>query len=372
MVRISAKHVVLADVLQPERNSFGVIRLAMALAVLVSHSYFFVTGNPQNEPLVGITGHSLGEHAVQVFFFLSGVLVTQSYLKSGSVIDFFAARALRIFPGLIVCVLATALLLGPAVSAVGPVAYYADPMLWSYIVKTLALVTGSAPLPATFQDLPAAGLVNMSLWTLKYEMLCYGVLGLAGVGGIFAPRYRSVTIAAFAAFVAVVFIKSPSGDHEYTSLENVRYFALYFATGVLACLLKDVLVLNGIAVAATGAVFAALVGTAFGELACAVFLGYATLYVASFDLGLLRRMTHESDVSFGVYIYAAPIQQGLVWAFPELGPLGLTVLASMIVMPVALASWLAVEKPALSVRRRVVEAIRARVCRHPRVPVATV
>jgi len=344
----------------------------MALAVLVSHSYFFVTGNPQDEPLVGITGHSLGEHAVQVFFFLSGILVTQSYLKSGSVIDFFAARALRIFPGLIVCVLVTALLFGPVFSALSPAAYYADPMLLSYIVKTLALVTGSAPLPATFQELPAAGLVNMSLWTLKYEVLCYGVLGLAGVGGIFAPRYRHVTIAAVAALVMLVFIKTPSAAQEYTSLENIRYFALYFATGVLACLLKDVLVVSGFAVAASGAIFAVLVGTPFGELACAVFLGYATLYAASFDYGVLKRVTHETDVSFGVYIYAAPIQQGLVWAFPELGPLGLTALASLIVLPVALASWQGVEKPALGVRRTVVEAIRAKICRRPRAPIATV
>lgn len=363
MASTTASRIVLADILQPDRNSFGVIRLLMALAVLVSHSYFFVTGNPLDEPLVLITGHSLGEHAVQVFFFLSGVLVTQSYIKSGSIIDFGAARALRIFPGLIVCVLVTALLLGPALSTLSPAAYFADPLLLRYIAKSALLVTGAAPLPATFQDLPAAGLVNMSLWTLKYEVLCYFVLGVAGAAGIFAPRYRVVTIAAAAIFVTVVFLKVPGNTQDYTNLENVRYFALYFTTGVLACLVKDHLVLSGAGVVICGAAFAALIGTAFGEVACAVFLGYATMYAASIDFGVLKRVTHETDLSFGVYIYAAPIQQGLVLLFPGQSPLGLALLAGLITLPVALVSWQFVEKPALRARRPIVEAIRAKVGR---------
>jgi hypothetical protein len=34
-----AQQTCLADIMRPERNSFGVIRLAMAVAVLVSHSF---------------------------------------------------------------------------------------------------------------------------------------------------------------------------------------------------------------------------------------------------------------------------------------------------------------------------------------------
>ncbi|MEQ1612357.1 MAG: acyltransferase, partial [Hyphomicrobiaceae bacterium] len=58
----------LAGILEPDRNSFGVIRLAMAIAVLVSHSYWFTTGSKIADPMVRFTGHSIGEHAVQVFF----------------------------------------------------------------------------------------------------------------------------------------------------------------------------------------------------------------------------------------------------------------------------------------------------------------
>ncbi len=367
----SAPATVLADIMDPDRNSFGVIRLAMAFAVLVSHSYFFVTGTPSSEPLVSITGHSLGEHAVQVFFFLSGILVTQSIIKSASVIDFAAARFLRIFPGLAVCVLATALLLGPCVSALNPAAYFADAGLIRYVTKTLFLTTGAAALPGTFLDLPASGLVNMSLWTLKYEVLCYVALGLAAAAGAFAPRYRAWTIAAFAVVVFGVFLKSPAAAQDYTQLDNLRYFTLYFSTGVLACLMKDRLVIDARILAGLAALFAATLATRWSELTSALFLGYATLCVACIGFGSLRRWTQSTDLSFGVYIYAAPIQQTLLSAYPNLAPHELAALATGFTLVAAFLSWELVEKRSLRARRGLVETIRSRVLRSSRLAVAS-
>ena len=64
----------LGEIMAPEANSFGVLRLAMALLVLISHSYLYTSGSQSGEPLHAWTGHSLGQHAVQVFFILSGIL----------------------------------------------------------------------------------------------------------------------------------------------------------------------------------------------------------------------------------------------------------------------------------------------------------
>lgn len=367
----SAPATVLADILAPERNSFGVVRLAMALAVLVSHSFFFITANPSSEPLVSLTGHSLGEHAVQVFFFLSGILVTQSVLKSASVVDFAAARFLRIFPGLAVCILATALLLGPCVSALPAPAYVTDPSLIQYVVKTLLLTTGAAQLPGLFQDVPAAGLVNMSLWTLKYEVLCYLALGLSAAAGALTPRYRTFTIAALAVLVFGIFLKSPTAAQDYTQLDNIRYFTLYFSTGVLACLIKDRLVIDVRILAALAALFAASIGTLWFELTCALFLGYATLNVARIDFGPLRRWTQANDLSFGVYIYAAPIQQTLLSAFPNLAPLQLAALATAVTLAAAALSWQLVEKRSLRARHPLVEAVQSRVRRSRSVTIAS-
>ena len=358
MKRFPAPELRLSEILEPDRNSFGVVRLAMATAVLVSHSYFFVWGTTTAEPLHGITGHSLGEHAVQVFFFLSGVLVMQSFTKSGCWIDFAAARALRIFPGLIVCVLLTALVLGPQVSALPTGQYFLASALPQYIAKTLLLITGSAPLPGVFADNPAASLVNMSLWTLKYEVMCYLALGLICATGVLTGRHRHLATLALAIFVAGVFLDQPQPVEAYTAAANVRYFALYFGMGVLACQLREQLVIKGSNVVFLLVLFIALLGTRWSELACAMFVGYATLYVATFDFGRFGRTTQTTDVSFGLYIYAGPIQQALVQLTPAISPLVLAVVAFVPTLAVAVVSWFVIEKPAMARRKSVIASLK--------------
>ena len=161
-----AKLLRLEDILAPDRNSFGAVRLSMALAVLISHCFYLLSSTSHSEPLHAWTGYTLGEYGVQVFFIVSGILVAPSLDRSRSVLDFAIGRSLRIFPALVVCVLLTALVLGPIMTACAPLGYLADAGVPRYIARTLLLTTGSAPLPGVFEDLPVARLVNLSLWTL--------------------------------------------------------------------------------------------------------------------------------------------------------------------------------------------------------------
>ncbi len=368
MTQIRPQSITLAECLAPDANSFGPLRLMMAAAVLISHSFFFVTGTTAAEPLYSLTGHSLGEHAVQVFFFMSGILVTQSYARSGSLIDFAVARGLRIFPGLIVCVLLTALVLGPLVSAFPPARYWADPVLPSYLTRTLLLITGSAPLPGVFTGLPASGLVNMSLWTLKYEVLCYAILALICATGLLTGKYKAPATAALALGVALVFIGTPKPIETYSAFDNLRYFALYFGMGVLAYQLRERLVIRASILAALFAVFALAIGSRFGELTGALFIGYLAIYASSFHRGRVAhsdpaaltaaakagRDAQPADVSFGLYIYASPVQQTLLEAFPYLDAVSLAAATLALTSGLALASWIAIEKPAMAQRRAIV------------------
>lgn len=342
----------LGDIMDPEANSFGVLRLAMALLVLVSHAYLYTSGTPQGEPLHAWTGHSLGQHAVQVFFILSGILVAQSFERSRSITDFATARILRIFPALTVCVLITAVVLGPAVSRLSFVDYAASPALLAYILKTLSLTTGNAPLPGVFETNALAHSVNTSLWTLKYEGLCYFGLAIAGSAGMFNPRWRHVSIMALAGFITVIFAAGPQAPETYGFSDNVRYFALFFGTGVLAYLAKDKLPVRGAVVLPLFLVFAAAIASRFGELAAALFLAYATIWLASLRWGRLRSLCNKLDLSFGVYIYAGPVEQALIWAFPTLPALAIAGMALAITLPLALLSWVLIEQPALGLRHR--------------------
>ena len=329
----------------------------MAVAVLVSHSYFFVAGTSAAEPLHGLTGHSLGEHAVQVFFFLSGILVMQSFARSGSFIDFWAGRSLRIAPGLTVCVLLSAFVLGPLLTTLPASAYLGDPALPNYLAKTLLLMTGAAPLPGVFAHLPGANLVNMSLWTLKYEVLCYFGLSLVCVTGALTGPNKSWATAGIAIFVFGVFTGEPRPIEAYTATDNIRYFALYFGTGVLAYQLREHLVITGAPLVILALAYAHLSGTRWSELSGALLLGYATLYAGSFNFGRIGKAAQSTDLSFGVYIYAAPIQQTLVQLVPAIGGLALSATALALTAGLASASWTFVEKPAMARRKSVVGAL---------------
>jgi peptidoglycan/LPS O-acetylase OafA/YrhL len=341
----------LADMLAPDRNSFAIIRMAMALAVLVSHSYWFAFGSIGSQPLVKWTGHSLGEHAVQVFFLLSGILVAQSLHRSGNIVDYVCARALRIFPALLVCVFLTAFVLGPIVSNLGMADYLKDSRVAAYIVKTLTLSTGSAPLPGVFTDVPLTNLVNVSLWTLKFEVLCYIALAVLGVAGLMRERYRIWSAVGLAVFVGLVFLRQPNAAIPYTAIDNIRYLMLFFFTGVLAFQCRSWLFVHGLIVLPLAAIFAASIGTRFVEISSAVFLGYTMLWISTFSFGPLREFTNKNDYSYGTYIYAGPIQQMIVHFLPGFAPWVVTAFAVSIAVPLAVYSWELIERPALALRQ---------------------
>jgi peptidoglycan/LPS O-acetylase OafA/YrhL len=340
----------LADIMSPEVNSFGVLRMAMATAVLISHSFLYCAGTSEAEPLVAWFGRSLGEYAVQIFFILSGVMVAQSLERSRSLFDFTIARLLRIFPALIVCVLLSSLILGPVVSHMTLADYLTSPVLYGYVMKTLTLSTGAAPLPGVFETIPFSGYVNSSLWTLKYEVICYFGLALFGAAGFFEKRRLPVAILALLLLVTTVSLTLPADPAAFGLVENLRYFTVFFFAGVLAYHLRSHLVIAGPVLVPLFALFVALARTPFAEVSSALFLGYAALWAATKMWGPLRGICNRVDASFGIYIFAGPIQQTLLWLMPALTPVWLTLTAVALVLPIAVLSWLVIERPALRFR----------------------
>ena len=346
----SRDNLLLADILEPARNNFGTVRLVLALAEGVSDRFSLAPGLAlPSEPLPAITGYSLGQHAVQLFFFLSGILVTQS-LERGGVVAYAKARALRIFPGLIVCVLATALLVGPLVTSLSPSAYFADTGLYRYIAQTVLLKTGMAPLPGVFENLPAAGVVNSSLWTLKYEVVCYVLLAAAGGAALRFNVARPVGIAALIAFLWVAAVNPPELAYGNGLLDQIQYFALFFGAGVLAYAMRQHLPLNAVGVAVAFAVLVVTNRTGAAEIGQALGLGYIMLWVGSLPTGALRTFTNRNDYSYGVYIYGVPVGQVLLVLAPGLPVAQLIVATAVISLALAALSWTFVERPSLALR----------------------
>jgi peptidoglycan/LPS O-acetylase OafA/YrhL len=176
-----------------KHNNFNLLRLIAAAQVVYIHTYGHL-GMTVPSWLANVLGQFPG---VPMFFIISGFLVTESFMRSG-VGTFFAKRALRIYPALIVniVILDVSTAIGGGLVVVSwawYLAFYlplysltASSLIASEIAQTLSGLPGgvAAYLPA-FYDFYPSGV----LWTLTVELSFYLVLPIFL---IVAKRSRSV------------------------------------------------------------------------------------------------------------------------------------------------------------------------------------
>lgn len=338
----------IAAAMERPYDNFALIRLLLALAVVVSHAFSVTTGVVEDEPLTVLTGFTLGEHAVNGFFAVSGFLVTMSYDRRGWR-DYVIARTLRIAPGFIVATLVVALVFGAALTRLALAEYWRDPSLWRFITATLTTFKSSAPLPGVFEANPYKFPMG-TVWTLKYEVLCYlGVL-LLGLSGLLRQRTAMLVLVAglFCAVAGLDLLKpdAPKG------VQTMLRLPLIFFLGGLLYLWRDRVRVSALFVACL-AVATALLRDAF--------LYKALLFTAEsygvLWLALAPGLSHpvldlKNDFSYGAYLYGWPVQQALHQLFPTAAALTLLGPSLVLTLGVAALSWFLVERPALALKFR--------------------
>lgn len=346
--------VTLAEAMELPHNNFGVIRLLLALAVVVSHAFSVTTGVLEDEPLAASTGFTLGEHAVNGFFAISGFLVTMSFARRGWR-DYTLSRLLRIAPGLIAATLVVSLLLGSAMTRLDFTAYLSDAQLWRFIERTLTTFKSAAALPGVFEGNPLQFPMG-TVWTLKYETLCYlGVLAL-GLAGLLARREWLLAAAILLTLATIA--EEVFGNPDVKALETALRLPLIFFAGGLAYLYRDRLRIPLISVPLLLLVLVLLAWTPLYKAALYLATAWIVLVIA-FAPSLTRRRTEPSaDLSYGVYLYGWPAQQALHALMPGVAALVLLWPSLMLTLIVAAASWYWVEKPALGLKRRLLMAPR--------------
>ena len=333
----------------PGTNSFSLLRLAAAAAVVVSHNFGILTGDLKTDPVDAWTGFTLGKHAVHVFFVLSGLLITMSLVRRANLVDYARARALRIGPGLLVCVLVTTFVLGPLVTVLPLAAYLSHAETAAYLVKSLALVTGKAPLPGVFASAPIPGEVNLSLWTLKYEVVCYVLLALAAALGALRLGYLRPALLGLLLVIAGSYLW-PHAIVVDTPLDNARRFLFCFSLGALAYLERERLRYGlTICVAALLATLA-LFGTRFGVPVMLVATALVVITLGTRRYGAVSQLTDRYDLSYGVYVYGWPVGQTVLLLAPAIGLLAFQATTLGLSLLLGLASWVLVERPALQLK----------------------
>lgn len=330
-------------------NNFTLVRLLLALAVVVSHSFSVVSGAVDAEPLHASTGYTLGEHAVNGFFVVSGFLVTMSFDRRGWK-DYTLARLLRIAPGLIAATLAVAILLGLAFTRLAPLAYLTDPKTWNFVFVTLTSFKSNTALPGVFEDNPFRFPMG-TVWTLKYEVICYAGVFVFGLLGLLRSRLFAVVLVV-ALILASLALDWGNPDAAKGVQTAVR-LPLLFALGGAMYRLADELPLTLPILVALGVATVLADGTFAYRTLLFIASAYGILWVSLVPVSD-KLPEPASDLSYGTYLYGWPIQQGLHAAWPALGGLALLAPSIILSLGVAALSWHFVERPALRLKSRLI------------------
>ena len=123
----------IADGLARRRDNFLLLRILAACAVIYGHSFAIAPQAGANDIFLRMNwGYFSGALAVDVFFVVSGFLVSGSFMARHSLGRFVLARALRILPALAVVLLGSIFVIGPLFTRLGLAEYFA---MEAYVVE---------------------------------------------------------------------------------------------------------------------------------------------------------------------------------------------------------------------------------------------
>jgi len=338
-------------VIGPHANGFHVMRIALAIVVVIYHTVLTSDG-PWWDMLYWYGDfRGLLLAMLPMFFALSGFLVAGSLERTPKLSQFLTLRAIRLVPALAVEVLLCALILGPMVTTLPLTEYFTNPEFFAYFRNIVGDVHFT--LPGVFQNVPFPNVVNGSLWTVPLELQGYGLLAIMMILGLTKRRWI------LAALILGVCI-----------LEPIRRFAIQepliatgpgegwmlitcFFCGMLVFLFRDKLAfrfwLGGLAFVAAVACFHFRPTHYWG----APLIAYATVVMGLVKIPRIPVISN-GDYSYGLYVFAFPIQQLFAFAFPGIREWYWNGLFTLTLgFAYAAFSWHCVENPVLK-RKKVI------------------
>ncbi len=339
----------IGDTFDPKRNALNLLRLCFALLVIVSHS--LVLGGYRSEILWG--NGTLGDIAVDSFFAVSGFLIAASASRN-TVLRYLWQRCLRILPAFWVCLLVTAFLIAPISwvtegrSLAGFWSAPAGP--FHYVVVNWFLRIHSYGIAGTPRRVPYPDAWDGSLWTLFYEFYCY--LMVAFLAATTIIRRRALVLALWGCSWAVAIGTAAAGVPTFEdrpSYNLIRFIPIFFA-GVVLWLYRDVVPDSRPLFVVSVGLFAAGTFLKNPEVLSGPPLAYLCVWASIHLPG--KAIGSKYDVSYGTYIYGFIAAQLLAtWHVYRWGYLPFTLLTVAITLPCALISCLAIERPALRLKR---------------------
>lgn len=336
-------------------NNINLLRLIAASSVIFSHAYDLLG---HHDPIMTMTGYSGGWVAVSVFFTLSGYLIYNSIYYGKNPKNYMMARCLRIFPALVVMLILSVFALGLFFSTSSYHEFFTSTETWRYLFGNMILYDPRYTLPGVFENNIVHFAVNGSLWTLRFEFTCYLITLALFLAGVYKQDRNFIlfSIAFMAAYIAYNVIGTIKGTMSivlYDGSTTAKFFRLYFAffLGMVYARFARLVPLRLVLIPILVGICYLAYGTFFFPIMFMVFLAYITFYFAFFKHPWVSYVRDMPDISYGIYIYAFPIQQALIQFYPKATPLENSLVTLVLTVIPSTISWFLIEKPALDLKR---------------------
>jgi peptidoglycan/LPS O-acetylase OafA/YrhL len=329
-------------------SGFDYLRLILSILVLFGHS-FVVSGDYVDDKLMPWGINTLRDYAIlPIFFSLSGFLVAASLVRTKSLLMFLTLRGLRIVPALFVEITLSALVLGPLLTTVNLREYFTGIEFFQYFLNVIGYI--HYRLPGVFLNHPST-MVNGSLWTVPYEAECYIALAIFALIGL-VKRLDVFLIGFLALTIALCVWTFGHGDPDLTRITaSGRQLVLFFLGGVLLYMLRERVPWSGWLALSAAIISAPLIISHIFIYLVPLPVAYLTAYI-----GLLQPkklpIVFTGDYSYGIYLYAFPIQQAVYQLVPSSTSWYINFLLALAAVSVFAAfSWHCIERPALKLKR---------------------
>lgn len=328
-------------------NNFLLWRLVAASLVVYGHSFPLAAACADCHDAVSRFFHYRysGDLGLHIFFVISGFLVTASFDSRRHLGEFIKARALRIYPALIVCI-AVFLLLGAALTSFDQATYWGSRQTIDFFRINSSLFGYAEKLPGVFEANRHGPAVSGTLWTLWIEARLYLLVALLGVFGVVARRWL-----ANLAIAGLVLLGIFAPQNMILIGENIHHLRLgiFFAAGAALYINRNFIPLNRDGLLILTACTALSVGMPNFEILAGVLIAYAVFFFGFSKKIAVPRFIE--DYSYGIYLYGWPIQQLIAHFAPHWGPYKMLAVALPGAWLAGALSWHLVEKRALTLKK---------------------
>lgn len=340
-----------------KENNFSSIHLGAALLVVLGHQYVLMGSSV---PLIfGVDINGIG---VRIIFVMSGYLITESYMRSKSAGQYMGKRLMRIYPPLAACIFLTVVVIGPIFTRCGLKEYFTGSI--DYAVRNIAMYPVFS-LPGVFQDNVNQTAVNGSLWTLPVEMMCYILLiGFMKIYDILSKKSQAaakIFYASVGIVLWIIYVLRITGVLQHslvfwgTDWCSAIGVAVYFLWGSIFSRLG----LKNICNLQTAVFWGMICGCVDGPLRAVLllpFVTYITIAFAFADKPIFSKLM-KNNYSYGIYLWAFPIQQSVIQVIMIRGgqyysPLVMFLISMVFIWMAACLSNVLIEKPLLKLSRR--------------------